>query len=182
MRKLLVKLFDFFLPVEADLIVHLDCSKLIYRYDHTLTTKTSAREMIYDMLGNRVQTVITLDDLKFLGIMVFKTALLGFSQIFFFQNIGKIGIQEIILQLHFRHTLYIVKRHGGVVLDGFGKVIFADIIAKPRIGQSLVTKKRCASKRKILCVRQTIAHVFRQILILRAVRLIHDNHYVITLR
>ena len=86
------------------------------------------------------------------------------------------------MQLYFWYTLHIVERYGSVILDRFCEIVFADIITKPRIGQSLCSKQRCPCKCQELCVRQASAHILRQILILRTMGFINDNNDVITLR
>ena len=96
--------------------------------------------MVNYVLSNGIQTIITLDDFQFLCIVIFQTALFCIRQVFFFQNFRKIRIKEIVLQLYFWYTLHIVERYGSVILDRFCKIIFADIITEPRIGQALCSK------------------------------------------
>ena len=138
--------------------------------------------MVNYVLSNGIQTIITLDDFQFLCIVIFQTALFCIRQVFFFQNFRKIRIKEIVLQIYFRYTFHIVERYGSVILDRFCEIVFADIITKPRIGQSLCSKQRCPCKCQELCVRQTGAHILCQIFVLSTVSLVNDNNNIVTLR
>ncbi|MBA7696086.1 hypothetical protein ES703_104728 [subsurface metagenome] len=56
--KLFLKDLYFLLPILADLVIHPHCRRLVYANHHGLALKTSAGEMLYDIPGHGLQTVI----------------------------------------------------------------------------------------------------------------------------
>lgn len=68
---LAAKLLDLLPPEALDFIIHLHGGKLVQGYHHTFAEVAASWEMVNDVLGDGIQTVVPLDNLDFLRKFVF---------------------------------------------------------------------------------------------------------------
>ena len=169
-------------PVMLDLIVHLYSGELIHRYNHSLTQESSSREVVCDILCDFIKAVITLDNLQNAGRRVLQQSGLILVEVFVFDDVDYVVIEEVVLKTNGWNTSGIVQRNRRTFSNGLREVVLGNVVTEPLIGQSLCTQQGCAGEGNVVCVRQRRSHILSQVFILGSVSLVDEHDNVVTSR
>ena len=62
LRYSFIQFFNLIMPVALNFIIHLYCCELINRNNHTFSTKSSVREVLYNVFSNSIKSVVSFND------------------------------------------------------------------------------------------------------------------------
>ena len=104
--------------------------------------KPAAEEVVDDVRGDRVQSVIAGEQVILPSEFPFQTRLLIDIEVGRFDDGVDVVIEGRILQSKFRRPVVVEQANGGVIFDGLLKVVDGDVVAKDILGALLAGDQR----------------------------------------
>ncbi len=170
------------LPLALHPVVHLDGGGLVDRDHHRLALMAPADEVIDEVVGDGVEPVVVGDQVVLAGELPGEALLLVLVELGLLEDLFHVVVEVRVDQLHLGRAVLVVERHRRPVLDRLAEVVDRHVVAEHLPGPLLPGDQRRPGEGQERCVRQGVAQVQRQRVVLGAVRLVGDHDDVVPLR
>ena len=149
------------LPVRLHLVVHPKRGGLVDRHHHRLPHEPAAQEVLHDVARNRVQAVVTRDQVILPPEHLLQLVLLIVIEIGVLDDAVDVVIQIRIDELQLRCAVLVEQRDRGTVFDRLLEVVDGDVVAEDFLGPLLAGNERCAREGQKHRLGQCRPHVER---------------------
>ena len=168
--------------MSPDLVVHPDGGGLVDADEHRLALVAAREEVGHDVLGDDFEPVVAGDEVVFAAEVALQPPLLGFVQLGGFEDALDVLVEVLVGDLQLGDAVLVVERDGRAVLDRLAEVVDADVVAEDLAGPLLLAlDQRRAGEAEEGRVRQGVAHVEGEGVVLAAVGLVGDDDDVVAL-
>ena len=148
---------------------------LSMRHDHRLALVAAPHEVRDDVRGDLVQPVVAGDQVVLAGELALQLLLLLLVQFGVLEQLLHVVVQVLVGELQFGDAVLVVQRDRRAVLDRLPEVVDADVVAEDLARPLLARHQRRAGEADERGVRQGVAHVQGERVVLAAVRLVGDH-------
>ena len=169
-------------PVRLHLVVHPHRRGLVDADHHRLAAIAPPEEVQHDVRGHLLQPLLARDQVVLAAELSLQLVFLRLVELRIFQQPLHVLVQVLVGQLQLGNPVLVVQRDRGPILDALREVVDADVVAEDLAGLLLVPHQRRAGEADEGRIRQRVAHVHRQRVVLAAVRLVGHHDDVRTLR